>query len=294
MTNAAVVAAVMRRPQTAGGAQCAPMARPSSPGGPCVHRAPDRPAYRPRAPASWSRKPYQWLSNVDIDRVMAQYDGLRGFAWLGAVARDWYARDGGARIYLRACQAAGLEKWPQGAPRPRSVGAVLNLDAHDRPGSHWVAVFVGVDAADPRRFGAWYYDSAGRPPVADARRLCALVRDALAGGPPAPRGFGMAYNTRRAQIHNTECGVYACLFLIACITTRRSFADICGRLMPDDEGAKGVRYTLFRAPPAPAPLATRSVPAPLATRSVPAPLATRPATPAAPRTALTSAARGPR
>jgi hypothetical protein len=41
-----------------------------------------------------------------------------------------------------------------------SVGfMVVNLDPHDRPGSHWIVVYIAPD----RQFGE-YFDSFGRPP----------------------------------------------------------------------------------------------------------------------------------
>ena len=58
--------------------------------------------------------------------------------------------------------------------------------------------------------------------------------------------FACTYNTVQRQFKDTECGVYACLFLVACLTTARPFQDICERGMQRDERVAQLRHVFFR------------------------------------------------
>lgn len=192
-------------------------------------------AFRPARPSSWARNPRQWLSSLDIDAVMRQYEESHPhFRYLGALPMDFAESDPSTH---RCVSEAACHLHVESALRSGKslIGMALNLDDHTESGSHWVACCAGIDPADPLRFGVWFYDSVARPPTPQVRafvkRLALEVRGVL--GEAASAHFRIHWNTRRKQWENTECGVYTMLFLIACVTTAQPVPKICAAMRGD-------------------------------------------------------------
>jgi hypothetical protein len=158
-------------------------------------------AFRPPAPAAWAKNPHFWLSSIDIQRVMEQYERRnRDFYFAGVHPLDFASPVGGETrpgpnggpnggpiggpSNGRATPNASIGPNALTAPRPqrcisqamcdldvarlgrdgrRQVGTVINMDRHDSAGSHWVACYAGLD---PTRllYGVYYYDSVALPP----------------------------------------------------------------------------------------------------------------------------------
>lgn len=83
-------------------------------------------------------------------------------------------------------------------PRPSSI--IVNLDPHNEPGSHWVAIHF---PKNEYRF-ALFFDSYGRPPL-DPRILAFLTRNSR------NKWFNNPY--RYQDELSSVCGWYALLFL---------------------------------------------------------------------------------
>jgi hypothetical protein len=78
----------------------------------------------------------------------------------------------------------------------RPATFVLNLDPHNKPGSHWVAVTFRD------KYSAWYFDSYGLPPVVES------LEDF-----PRRNTAHFTYNQRQLQnISSDVCGQYVCLY----------------------------------------------------------------------------------
>lgn len=210
-------------------------------------------AFRPAHPSAWLRDPHAWLSNLDIQAVMQQYEALlmktHGFRFMGVVPRDFEARSAGASsacVSDAICRTHVADLWRQGV---RKFGIVFNLDKHTEQGSHWTSMFVGIDPSETLgdRYGAFYYDSLGRPPPAEMRRFAARMRrecNQLGAG----RAFRVQHNSVRKQYANTECGIYSMFFIVACVQSGRSIADICKRLVRGDKEMHRLRAVMFRPP----------------------------------------------
>lgn len=144
-----------------------------------VCRVPD--AYVPPQPTEWAKKPNEWLTSVDIDRVLKQYAAAcphfhyTGFGFIDFAAnknaplparRGFEALDPDAAV--PAMDAAQLAKAQPSAPNKEScvqpeicgldlrnlvkqqqqqqrkhlVGSVLNVSRHVEEGTHWVFVLI--------------------------------------------------------------------------------------------------------------------------------------------------------
>ena len=176
-----------------------------------VGRSIAKETFRPDTPRSWRKNPTEWLSNVDIMRVLEQYEAIYpDFMFIGPVPMDFADRTerGDTCISPELCTVDLNKWWKSGV---RRLGIVFNLDPHHMSGSHWVALY-----SDFEKGAAYYYDSYGVQAPDEVRRLMDTIasqgNDLLArsGGKP----FLTAMNTRRHQFKNTECGVY-CMYFIS-------------------------------------------------------------------------------
>jgi hypothetical protein len=215
-------------------------------------------AFRPAHPIAWLKDPHAWLSNLDIQAVMRQYELLlrptHGFRFLGVVPRDFEAPLDPLNPHEQCvadaiCRTRVADLRRQGV---RKVGIVFNLDKHTGKGSHWTAMYAGIDPNDGGdRYGAFYYDSLGREPPAEMRRFAERLRSEcakLADAPPS-MPFRIGHNEVRKQFANTECGIYSMFFIVACVQSGRSIEDICKRLVRGDKEMHRLRSIMFRPPP---------------------------------------------
>jgi hypothetical protein len=126
--------------------------------------------FRPEAPASWSKKPREWLSSDDIDRVMQQYEETyKDFSFLGCVPIDFDQKDSFGQCVVDQLCAVNLRDMQRRGKR--RFGVVFNLDPHDKPGSHWMALFIDLT----RRYAA-FFDSFGVAPTKEIVEFMKRVR----------------------------------------------------------------------------------------------------------------------
>lgn len=225
--------------------------------------------FRPAMPRSWSVNDREWLSNLDIEEVMRQYERtIPDFAFIGVFPMDFASRfEDGQCVSEVMCNFRVEDLWKAGK---RQVGVVFNMDTHDKDGSHWVSCHVGLD---PRRtnknYGVLYYDSMGYQPTPEVQRLMLDVRDQVhalhgKGGHDEDenaytydadgegrrrrsrtrRPFMVDYNKIRKQFKNTECGVFSMFFLVCCASGRLPFSRICASMGHDDD-IHTLRRTFF-------------------------------------------------
>ena len=196
-------------------------------------------ALLPKQPPSWRAKPRMWLNTRDIDAVIDQLSHVEGFQFLGVVPLDFQERNASGAC-IGGPNLCGFKPARDLRPGVQRFGMVLNLDRSHQPGSHWVALYCNLDPRRPN-YGIHYYDSVGRPPPPPVQQFMQSVQRAV--GDP---GFRAAANATRVQFKNTECGIYAMLFLVRCLQEKHGFGDIC-RTMPDDRGAFKLRRAFYRA-----------------------------------------------
>ena len=205
-----------------------------------------REAYRPLRPTAWQADPNYWLNSDDIAAVMRQYEGHKGFRFVGVFPRDFATRGSDNRcVSTPMCALHVATLRAAGTPR---AGIVFNMDKHTQRGAHWAGCYMCVDPKDARRFGVWYYDSLANPPPREIAAFMTRIRDeALAAfGPKVGGRFKCEANRVQRQFQNTECGIYSCLFLVACLTTARTFGEICGKVMKRDAAVARLRHVFFR------------------------------------------------
>lgn len=190
-----------------GNTKCAP--------GDTVCLVPD--AYVPPQPTQWSKKPNEWLTSVDIDRVLKQYAAAcphfhyTGFGFIDFAAdknaplparRGFEALD--PDVAVPAMDAAQLAKAQPSArntascvqpeicgldlvslvkrQRKHLVGSVLNVSRHVEEGTHWVFALVFLPPPQGRNAAPQmiYFDSTAEPPPPEIVAWHAKLQDQCA------------------------------------------------------------------------------------------------------------------
>ena len=196
--------------------------------------------FRPKMPQSWRNNPSMWLSTRDIEKVMRQYqEGFANFRFLGVYPRDFTTvRHGrclaGREICSNEFIYSGIDH----------AGLVFNMDRHDQAGSHWVACFVSLDESKPL-YGVYYYDSIARPPPPEIATWILRVQEDVLNSKPKKRRFEVAYNRERRQFANTECGMFAMVFLSVAMKNEETFRQICNA-MGTDRDMNILRNVMYR------------------------------------------------
>ena len=169
-------------------------------------------SFRPGTPRSWRKNPTEWLSNVDILRVLEQYEAVHpDFMFIGPVPIDFADQTKGGKTCIspELCDVNVKKWWKSGV---RRLGIVFNLDPHNMSGSHWVALW-----SDFREGTVCYYDSYGVQAPDEVRKLMDIISSQggdLRTSTRDGESFTTIMNERRHQFKNTECGVY-CMFFIS-------------------------------------------------------------------------------
>ncbi len=193
---------------------------------------------RPPQPKDWKSDPDKWLDSVNIEDVMKQYeDTYSDFEFMGPYPIDFAAPDpyiakaGGGQpkcLINEVCELRVTEALKNGT---RIIGIIYNLDPHFKGGSHWVALSIDIP-----KHHCEYFDSYGMyPPDQIAKFMKWLTTQ-------DPK-MKLAYNGRRFQTRNTECGMYCLYFIIRKLLGDR-FRSFSRRSPPDSEMLK-LRHWIF-------------------------------------------------
>jgi hypothetical protein len=184
---------------------------------------------RPRYPNEWFSDEDQWLDNFQIKEVMDQYvEAYPWFRFMGALPIDFSAPDPYLAdktkqqcMHPDICSLNLANEYKRGI---RALGFIFNLDPHFKGGSHWVGLYIDIHNLKKPIVG--YSDSYGyKPPALIARLMKSLKLQAPA--------IQLAFNARRFQRSNSECGMYS-LYFIICMIHGIPFAQFCKDTVPDE------------------------------------------------------------
>lgn len=202
--------------------------------------------FRPTHPRAWLTDRNSWLSSDDIDDVMKQYEhAYSDFKFVGVFPVDFEERPShkfGRCVSPEMC-ALKVEQHARVKDKTH-MGVVLNLDTHDGRGSHWVAVYIGLDP-QAKNYGVFYYDSVANPPPLRIASWMRTVARTMANFSAKP--FRVAHNKVRRQFGHSECGVFSMIFIIACVQRNATFDRVCKSIEGDSE-MNSMRSVLYRPP----------------------------------------------
>jgi hypothetical protein len=185
--------------------------------------------YSPDAPEKWLENPIEWLSTLEIDAKLEQYEKkYPEFKYFGATPIDFDLKSSTGSCQVNSLCNINLSMLLNQKTPKKYIGVVFNLDKHDEPGSHWIALFVNIPKAEIN-----YWDSYAVKPPTEVVTL--MDKIATQGSKlDKPIKFKKNINTKRHQYKGSECGVYSCNFIIEQLEGK-SFDQVVKTVIPDDE-----------------------------------------------------------
>jgi len=184
--------------------------------------------FKPIMPKKWEDKPTEWLNTLDIRDVMNQYEvKYPDFEFIGPVPMDFDTKMGfGQCVIDELCKISLKSLMDKGK---KQIGVVFNLDKHNQPGSHWVAMHCNLN--NPQSGEICYWDSYGIKPNPE---VVVLMNRLKTQGGELGYHMKMKINNIRHQYKNSECGVY-CIYFLTSLLEGKTFEEIIRNIVSDDK-----------------------------------------------------------
>ena len=192
--------------------------------------------FAPEAPNEWKKNKNEWLSSIDIEKVMKQYEHLDpNFAFFGPSPIDFDSKMlYGECVWEELCHFNLQDMLKR---HKTKYGMIFNLDEHWKDGSHWVSLFVDVPTKQ-----ICYFDSGGDDiPVEISKLKDKIIQQG------SRIGIDFKFHLNHPfehQMHDTECGIY-CIYFIVNMIDKPSFSRFKNKRITDKEMEK-YRNVFFR------------------------------------------------
>ncbi len=164
-------------------------------------------SFAPSSPSEWKKNPKDWLSSMDILKVMKQYEkAYKCFDFLGPSPIDFdTSKLYGECVWEELCHFNLEEQIQRGK---KKFGIVFNLDPHYLGGSHWVSMFINLKSKS-----IFYFDSGGDEiPPRIKKFVDRIIAQGKALNPPIKFKFDQNYPVEH-QYNDSECGIYTLYFI---------------------------------------------------------------------------------
>ena len=192
-------------------------------------------------------KSNKWLNTTDINNVLSQYQSkYHNFSFLGALPYDFEELD---VLGIKDLNFSDLIKKGK-----NQLGMVINLDTHDKGGSHWVGLYANLLSKK-----IYFFDSFGKKPGSRIRNFMNRIYNYvnkeenvkdneqfnnILENDDKKDTVDVRYNKIQHQFKNTECGVYSMNFIIR-LVSGESFDSITNNIT-DDKEMQSCRMIYFR------------------------------------------------
>ena len=166
-------------------------------------------SFKHKMPDSWKKNPTEWLNTSDIEKCLEQYHDLYDhFKCYGALPMDFSLKKNNDCVSGDLCKIDLKKHFEEGK---HNVGIVLNLDDHDEPGSHWVAIYIELLPRNRDKPSMYYFDSIADKPTKEVNRFVKEIQKQYKDLRNEEIEF--LYNDIQHQKKNTECGIYCIHFI---------------------------------------------------------------------------------
>jgi hypothetical protein len=165
-------------------------------------------SFAPESPDEWKKNPNEWLSSVDIMKVMKQYEkAYKCFEFIGPSPIDFDTRKlYGECVWDELCNFNLEEQIKNGKTK---IGIIFNTDPHNKPGQHWISMFINI-----KKKKIFFFDSTGDDPLPPIMDLVNRIKEqGLAMNPKIVFQFDSNQGIEH-QYGNTECGIYSLFFIV--------------------------------------------------------------------------------
>lgn len=165
-------------------------------------------SFAPESPEEWKSNPNEWLSSIDIMKVMKQYEkAYKCFEFIGPSPIDYDKKKlYGECVWDELCHFNLSEQIKKGKTK---IGIIFNLDPHYKSGSHWVSLFINI-----KKKQIFFFDSNGDTIPDQIMKFVVKISDqGRILRPKVLFEFDQNHPIEH-QYGNTECGVYSIFFIV--------------------------------------------------------------------------------
>lgn len=165
-------------------------------------------SFAPESPSEWKKNPNEWLSSVDIMKVMKQYEkAYKCFDFIGPSPIDFDTRKMyGECVWEELCNFSLEDQIKEGKTK---IGIIFNTDPHYKPGQHWISMFINI-----KKKRIFFFDSTGDKPSPEIMTLVDRIKEqGLSLNPKLVFKFDSNAGIEH-QYGNTECGIYSLYFIV--------------------------------------------------------------------------------
>jgi len=165
-------------------------------------------SFAPESPYEWKKNPNEWLSSMDIINVMKQYEkAYKCFDFIGPSPIDFDKKKVyGECVWEELCNFNLKQQIKEGKTK---VGIIFNTDPHDKPGEHWISMFINI-----KKGKIFFFDSVGRKAPSEIMKFVEKIK--MQGKQLNPK-INFTYDENHPVEHqygNTECGIYSIFFIV--------------------------------------------------------------------------------
>lgn len=166
--------------------------------------------FAPKAPDEWNTNPTEWLSTVDIMKVMRQYEKVFPcFSFIGPSPIDFDTKKAfGECVWEELCNF-NLTDYIR--DNKNKIGIIFNTDKHYNSGEHWVALFINIHKKRIVYFDSYGIEYTDKPVPKEIKRF---INRVIKQGSSLRIQFEFIYNKIRHQLSDSECGMYSLYFII--------------------------------------------------------------------------------
>ena len=128
-------------------------------------------SFAPESPEEWKKNPNEWLSSLDIMKVMKQYEkAYKCFDFIGPSPIDFDTRKiYGECVWEELCNFNLAQQIKKGKTK---IGIIFNTDPHDKPGQHWISMFINI-----KKKHIFFFDSTGDKPTKEIMTLVNRIKE---------------------------------------------------------------------------------------------------------------------
>ena len=193
--------------------------------------------FAPKAPKSWDKNPNTWLTSLDIDRVMKQYEhAYPNFLFIGPSPIDFDSRiQDNECVWDELCNFDLKKLLGKGKNK---IGIVFNTDPHYKDGSHWISLFINI-----KEGYIFFFDSAGDKVPKEIKIFADRVIEQ-----GEKLGLNLKFEENYPKAHqkgNSECGMYSLYMITSVLRGKKKPKDFIDGELVSDKKMEELRKEYF-------------------------------------------------
>jgi len=183
--------------------------------------------FAPYAPESWNHNINEWLSSVDITKVMKQWETkYKCFSFIGPSPIDFDEQMlYGECVWDELCNFNLVDYIKKDKTK---LGFIFNTDPHYKHGRHWISMFINI-----KKKYIYFFDSNGNT---IPKQIKYLVKRIMKQGENINIHFNFFENAPFVhQKKDSECGMYSLYFIIELLRDNKTPEYFSSNRVSDNE-----------------------------------------------------------